>query len=183
MTSFYFITITKYPFSINELYISCSWFSWTFTNSNIKQVVLHVKNSFEWTKQNNSKNKNKLSIIILNKIITKNKHKLSKNKHKLNIVISEIKSSKISINKQNYKNNYLYLTLGCKGLGLQDIPQDHNIKLLYISIISWQSEYKIRFITIVLKSCTITQKHRLHIELLITHLFNILMVKIVLCSY
>ena len=36
------------------------------------------------------------------------------------------------------------------------------------------------FITIVLKTCTITQKHRLHIELLITHLFNIIMVKIVL---
>ena len=35
------------------------------------------------------------------------------------------------------------------------------------------------FITIVLKTCT---KHSLHIELLITHLFNILMVKIVLCS-
>jgi len=96
MTSFYFITITKYSLSINEWYIPCSWFSWTFTNSNIKQVVLHVKNSFTWTKQNNSKNKNKL----LNKIITKNKHKL-------NIVISKIKSSKISINKQNYKNNYL----------------------------------------------------------------------------
>jgi hypothetical protein len=129
-------------------------------------VVLHVKNTFTWTKQNNSKNKNKLSIILINKII-----------------ISKIITNKISIDKQNYKNNYLYLTLGCKGLGLQDIPQDHNIKLLYISIISWQSEYKIRFITIVLKSCTITQKHRLHIELLITHLFNILMVKIVLCSY
>jgi hypothetical protein len=125
-------------------------------------VVLHVKNSFEWTKQNNSKNKNKLSIIILNKIITKNKHKLSKNKHKLNIVISEIKSSKISINKQNYKNNYLYLTLGYKGLVIQDIPQDHNI-MLFISVLSWKPEYKIKFITIVLKTCTITQKHRLHI--------------------
>ena len=155
MTSFYFITLTKYPFSINELYIPCSWFSWTVTNSNIKQVVSHVKNSFTWTKQNNSKNKNKLSIIILNKIITKNKHKL-------NIVISKIKSSKININKQNYKNNYRYLTLGCKGLGKQDIPQDHNI-MLFISVLSWQPEYKIRFITIVLKTCTITQKHRLHI--------------------
>jgi hypothetical protein len=129
-------------------------------------VVLHVKNTFTWTKQNNSKNKNKLSIILINKII-----------------ISKIITNKISIDKQNYKNNYLYLTLRCKGLGIQDIPQDHNIKLLFISIISWQSEYQIRFITIVLKTCTITQKHRLHMELLITHLFNILMVKIVLCSY
>ena len=46
----------------------------------------------------------------------KNKHKPSKNKHKLNIIISKIISS-------NYKNNYLYLTLGCKGHGIQDIPQ------------------------------------------------------------
>jgi hypothetical protein len=72
--------------------------------------------------------------------------------HKLNIIIS----SKISINKQNYQYNYLYLTLGFKGLGIQDIPQDHNI-MLFISVLSWQPEYKIRFITIVLKTCTIKQ--------------------------
>jgi hypothetical protein len=48
---------------------------------------------------------------------SRNNHK---NKHKLKITIS-----KISINMQNYKNNYLYLTLGCKGLviKIQDIPQ------------------------------------------------------------
>ena len=41
-------------------------------------------------------------------------------------MISKIISSKISIDKLNYKkNNYLYLTLGCKGLEMkiQDIPQ------------------------------------------------------------
>jgi hypothetical protein len=66
-------------------------------------VLLHVKNSFTWTKQNNSKNK----------------LKPSKHKHKLNTIIRKIISSKISINKQNYKNNYLYLTLGWKGLGIK----------------------------------------------------------------
>ena len=124
-----------------------------------KWYYIWKKNSFTWTKQNNSKNK-----------------------HKLNIIINKIKSNKISINKQNYKNNYRYLTLGCKGLGKQDVPQDHNI-MLFISVLSWQPEYKVRFITIVLKTCTITQKHRLHIELLISHLLNILMVKIVLWLY
>jgi hypothetical protein len=32
--------LTKYSSSTNDVY-TCSWFSWTFTN--IKQVVLHVK--------------------------------------------------------------------------------------------------------------------------------------------
>ena len=40
ITSFYSIIVTKYLFSINDLY-TCSWFLWTFTN--IKQVVLHVQ--------------------------------------------------------------------------------------------------------------------------------------------
>jgi hypothetical protein len=117
MTSFLFHYSNKICILYKWFIYTCSWFSWTSTNSNIKQVVLPVKNSFTWTKQNNSKNKNKLSIIILNKIITKHTHKRSKNKHKLNIIISKIKSSKISIKKQNYKNNFLYFTLGCKGLG------------------------------------------------------------------
>ena len=96
-------------------------------------MLLHVENSFTWTKQNNSKNK----------------LKPSKHKHKLNTMIS----SKIGINKQNYKNNYLYLTLRCKGLGIkkQDIPQRITIACCCSSVcgISWQPEYKIMFITIV----------------------------------
>jgi hypothetical protein len=38
-----------------------------------------------------TKNKNKLNIVILNKIITQHKHKRSKNKHKLNIIIKSMK--------------------------------------------------------------------------------------------
>ena len=55
-----------------------------------------------------------------------------------------------------FKSNLYQRPLWCNGLGIHDIPQDHNI-MLFISIISWQPEYKIRFITIVLKTCTITQ--------------------------
>jgi hypothetical protein len=44
MTSFYSIILTKYLLSTNDLY-TCSWFSWTFTN--IKQVVLHILNTDE----------------------------------------------------------------------------------------------------------------------------------------
>ena len=85
-----------------------------------KGVITCKSKSFH---MNHSKNKNKLSIKIPNKIIAK--ISIGKHKHKRNIIISKIISSKFSINKQNYKNNYLYLTLGCKYLEIkiQDIPQ------------------------------------------------------------
>jgi hypothetical protein len=51
-------------------YSTVNWFSWTFTNSNIKQVVLPVKNSFTWTKQNNSKNKKSVFCVIVHVLST-----------------------------------------------------------------------------------------------------------------
>jgi hypothetical protein len=57
--------------------------------------------------------KNKLRIIIPSKLIAR--INIGKYKHKLNILMSKRISNKLSINKHNYKNNYPYLTLGCKG--------------------------------------------------------------------
>ena len=66
-----------------------------------KGVITYKSKSFH---MNHSKNKNKLSIIIPNKLIPK--ISIGNYMHKRNIIISKIQnviSSKISINKQNYK--------------------------------------------------------------------------------
>jgi hypothetical protein len=72
-------------------------------------------------------------------------------------MISKIISSKISIYKLNYKNKYLYLTLGCKGL-----ENKYRIYLKgsqYHAVVHGNLNIKIMFITIVLKTCTITEKN------------------------
>jgi hypothetical protein len=73
-------------------------------------------------------------------------------------MISKIISSKISINKQNYKNNYLYLTLGWKGLGikLQDKPQGSQYHAVVHQCVLYHGNLNIK-LGIVLKTCTITQ--------------------------
>jgi hypothetical protein len=66
MTSF----LIHYHNKIFILYIAAHGSHGQFLIS-IKIVITCKKNSFTWTNQNNRKNKNKLSIIIPNKIIAK----------------------------------------------------------------------------------------------------------------
>ena len=84
----------------------------------------------------------------------------------------------VSIYKLNYENKYLYLTLGCKVLKTK-----YGIYLKgsqYHAVVHGNLNIKIMFITIVLKTCTITEKTQITHNIVNNSSFNILMVKIVL---